>query len=119
MAPGSLHSSIQHAILTAADRVNLKWPGLPAATWAKLQNDAAEADRIEFLGDAVVRLVLSHEVYKRYPTEGPGLYTVRTQTPSECDVLNQRRIHRKLFKPSTPTSPFTLCSTDQKQTEVD
>lgn len=73
---GTLHAALQSAILVETGRIEFRWPGLSPSMWSKLQADAATADRIEFVGDALVRSVIALEVYNRFPTATPHLYTV-------------------------------------------
>lgn len=85
--------------------------------WAKLQDDPAEADRIEFVGDAVVRLVLSLEVYKRYPSEGPGLYTVRSLFRAKRDNDHGRNCLET--RASTLFQPYILLPIRKAHTDRD
>ena len=77
---GSLHAALQSAILVETGRIEFRWPGLSPSMWSKLQADAAMADRIEFVGDALVRSVIALGVYNRFPAATPHFYTVSLMT---------------------------------------
>ena len=75
---------IQQAILREIDKpsFNGSFPPLSDGSWMRILGPpsqvAAENDRLEYLGDALMYATLGIQVYKQLPDGGPGLYTVRT-----------------------------------------
>jgi len=59
------------------------------------QDDAGESnERLEFLGDAVLSLVMSEELYRRHPEEPEGILT--TRRAAIVSTLGLARIARRL-----------------------
>lgn len=78
----SLHLELQHSIREAISRPDFEaaLPPLSDQTWMKIlantSRAAAENDRLEFLGDALMYATIGRQLYAQIPNGTPHLYTV-------------------------------------------
>jgi hypothetical protein len=62
-------------------------PSLSQASWDIVLHDSRERERLEFLGDALIGASISEELFRCWPNEGPGFYTVSNWASFFCHTI--------------------------------
>ena len=94
-------ATVQEDIHYRFRQVKLLTLALAHSSWANEQGCPGESnERLEFLGDAVLELCVTQEVYRRYPEADEGLLTkVRSRlvkTGTLAEVARQLKLERSL-----------------------
>ena len=94
-------ATVQEDIHYHFQQVKLLTLALAHSSWANEQGCPGESnERLEFLGDAVLELCVTQEVYRRYPEADEGLLTkVRSRlvkTGTLAEVARQLKLERSL-----------------------
>lgn len=84
-------SDLEHRLQYRFQNISLLITALTHSSWAN-EHHTIHNERLEFLGDAVLEVIISHEIYRRFPTEREGAMThLRSRMVSEGKLAELAR----------------------------